>query len=107
MTGDRVASVLDPRDDLRELVGVPVQRVADKVRARLHDLDRAFLVGPPFWLVATTDAAGRCDVSPKGEWQPDAVPSRAPIAHALERPDEPYGVVADHYGPSYGAHLYG
>ena len=33
----------------------------------LHELDREWLAASPFCLVATSDAEGRCDVSPKGD----------------------------------------
>jgi PPOX class probable FMN-dependent enzyme len=49
------------------LGGVPLRRVAEKVRPRLHELDRAWLARSPFCLVGTSDADGRCDVSPKGD----------------------------------------
>lgn len=54
-------------DDLTALVGEPLPRVRDKVRAALHELDREWLAASPFCLVATSDAEGRCDVSPKGD----------------------------------------
>ena len=54
-------------DQLTALVGEPVPKVRDKVRPRLHDLDRQWLAASPFCLVATSDADGRCDVSPKGD----------------------------------------
>ena len=54
-------------DQLTALVGEPVPKVRDKVRPRLHDLDRQGLAASPFCLVATSDADGRCDVSPKGD----------------------------------------
>lgn len=52
---------------LRELLGTPVQRVLDKDRAAFTIEHRAWLAASPFCLVATSDAAGRCDVSPKGD----------------------------------------
>jgi PPOX class probable FMN-dependent enzyme len=52
---------------LVDLVGVPIQRVRDKVRPALHDLDRQWLRASPFCLVATSDSDGNCDVSPKGD----------------------------------------
>ncbi|HEX4431287.1 MAG TPA: pyridoxamine 5'-phosphate oxidase family protein [Frankiaceae bacterium] len=58
--------VADPAQ-LRELVGTPTQRVAEKVRTSLHDIDRAWLAASPFCLIATSAAAGSCDVSPKGD----------------------------------------
>lgn len=54
-------------DELTELVGSPTTRVAEKVRTRLHDLDRTWLAESPFCLVSTSSADGRCDVSPKGD----------------------------------------
>lgn len=194
---------------LRDLLGSPLQRALDKERAELTDIDRDWIAASPFCLVATADAAGRCDVSPKGDpagfalvlddttvaiperpgnrrtdsllnvlenprvgllfvvpgrgdtlrvngrarlvadapyadrmqvrghrpsvvlevqveqvffhcakafmrsqlwdpatWEPDAVPSRARIAQALERPDESLEVIEAHYGPSYADGLY-
>ena len=54
-------------EELVELVGVPLPRVANKVRPSLHDLDRQWLAGSPFCLIATSGADGSCDVSPKGD----------------------------------------
>ncbi|RZU52773.1 hypothetical protein EV385_4656 [Krasilnikovia cinnamomea] len=54
-------------DEIRELLGAPMPRVAHKERHRLHDYDRQWLANSPFCLVATSDAHGRCDVSPKGD----------------------------------------
>lgn len=39
-------------------------------------------------------------------WRPDVVPSRAQIAHAVERPDESAEAIAAYYGPGYGSVLY-
>ncbi len=54
-------------EELRELVGEPTPRVADKVRTTLDEIDREWLTGSPFCLIATSDADGNCDVSPKGD----------------------------------------
>jgi len=56
-------------DELTELVGQPTAGAAGKVRGRLHELDRAWLAVSPFCFIATSDAEGRCDVSPKGDPQ--------------------------------------
>lgn len=196
--------------ELRELVGAPSARVAAKVRTSLDDIDRQWLAASPFVMVATSDAAGRCDVSPKGDppgatlvlddrtialadrpgnrrvdgfhnilanpqvglifvvpgrgdtlringrarlvraapffddmvvrghrpqlvmlvdvdevffhcskaflrsklwqpasWNPAALPSRARIAHKLERPEDSLETLEAYYGPSYGDKLYG
>ena len=52
---------------LRELIGEPIPRVADKARPGLHDYDKQWLASSPLCLVATSHADGSCDVSPKGD----------------------------------------
>ncbi|MCG5456818.1 pyridoxamine 5'-phosphate oxidase family protein [Micromonospora sp. PSH03] len=54
-------------EELRELLGVPNARAADKERTRLHERDREWLGASPFCLMATAGADGSCDVSPKGD----------------------------------------
>lgn len=208
-TRDATWTVVADAARLRELVGTPTQRAAEKVRTSLHDIDRAWLAASPFCLIATSAADGSCDVSPKGDppgfvhvlddrtvaipdrpgnrrvdgfrnvlespqvgliflvpgrndtlringraqlvsdapffddmvvrghrpqlalvvhvdevfshcskaflrstlwdpatWTPDALPSRAQIARALERPDESLEALEAYYGPSYADGLY-
>lgn len=52
---------------LRELVGEPTAVAVRKQLAKLDANCRAFIAASPFALLATSDAAGRCDVSPKGD----------------------------------------
>jgi PPOX class probable FMN-dependent enzyme len=52
---------------LRDLLGTPMQRALDKERQTFTPEHRDWLAASPFCLVATSDAAGRCDVSPKGD----------------------------------------
>jgi len=52
---------------LRDLLGTPTQRALDKERQAFTTEHRDWLAASPFCLVATSDAAGRCDVSPKGD----------------------------------------
>ncbi|MDT0269826.1 pyridoxamine 5'-phosphate oxidase family protein [Streptomyces sp. DSM 44915] len=195
--------------ELTELVGVPLPHTRDKVRRSLHQLDREWLAHSPLCLVATADAEGNCDVSPKGDpaglalvlddhtiaiperpgnrrmdgfhnilrnprvgllfllpgrgdtlringrarivrqapfldrmvvrgnrprlallveieevfhhcpkafmrsrawepesWRPDAVPTKARLAQALERPNDSLEVLEEYYGPSYAERLY-
>ncbi|GHF85592.1 hypothetical protein FHX82_002426 [Amycolatopsis bartoniae] len=54
-------------EELRELLGEPNAAARRKERAKLHELDREWLAHSPFCLIATADAAGSCDVSPKGD----------------------------------------
>jgi PPOX class probable FMN-dependent enzyme len=53
--------------ELRALLGEPKPRALTKDRQRLHDRDREWLAASPFCLVATANAGGSCDVSPKGD----------------------------------------
>jgi len=54
-------------EDLRAIVGEPQQAVANKVKDRLSPVQREWLAHSPLGFVATTDARGRVDVSPKGD----------------------------------------
>lgn len=53
--------------ELRELVAEPLARTHDKDRAVLHPLDREWIAASPLCLLATADAEGRCDISPRGD----------------------------------------
>ena len=52
---------------LRDLLGVPKPRAATKERTRLYPVDRQWLAASPFCVIATCDADGNCDASPKGD----------------------------------------
>ena len=67
MTDTREQVEITSVAELTELVGQPTAGAAGKVRTSLHELDRAWLAASPFCLIATSDADGRCDVSPKGD----------------------------------------
>lgn len=54
-------------EELRAIVGEPDRYVADKVKDRLSAVQRQWLAHSPLCFVATTDARGRVDVSPKGD----------------------------------------
>ena len=53
--------------DLRAIIGEPDHYVANKVKDRLSAVQRDWLAHSPLAFVATTDAQGRVDVSPKGD----------------------------------------
>ncbi|HVV10332.1 pyridoxamine 5'-phosphate oxidase family protein [Amycolatopsis sp.] len=54
-------------DELREIVGEVQPAALRKERTKLHPLDFEWLAASPFCLIATSDATGACDVSPKGD----------------------------------------
>lgn len=54
-------------DELRAIVGQPTPAVAKKMTDRLSEAQQGWLKQSPLGFVATTDAHGRVDVSPKGD----------------------------------------
>jgi PPOX class probable FMN-dependent enzyme len=53
--------------ELRDLLGTASGRAVSKERTRLHAVDREWLAISPFCVIATSDARGNCDASPKGD----------------------------------------
>ena len=52
--------------ELRDLMGTPSERAIKKESPFIDQPSRDFIAHAPFLLLATSDAKGRCDVSPKG-----------------------------------------
>lgn len=59
--------VVTTAEELRAIVGEPVAAVANKVKSSLSEAQQDWLSHSPLGFVATTDAEGRVDVSPKGD----------------------------------------
>src|ERR687885_1830125 len=56
------------REELQDVLGgEPRWSPINSIRSRLTEVDRRWLAGSPFCLVATAGADGSCDVSPKGD----------------------------------------
>jgi uncharacterized protein len=60
---DRIENV----ERLREIYGAPGERAVRKELRRLDRHCRAFIARSPFLVIASADAFGRCDASPKGD----------------------------------------
>jgi PPOX class probable FMN-dependent enzyme len=58
---------IDSIDELVDLLGTPGERTANKGRPALLDVDRDWLAASPFCVIATADAEGNADASPKGD----------------------------------------
>ncbi|MEV7658045.1 MSMEG_1061 family FMN-dependent PPOX-type flavoprotein [Streptomyces anulatus] len=58
---------LGSAEELRELLGTPHPIVIDKVHDRLTDDDLDLLARSPLCTMATSDAAGNCDATPRGD----------------------------------------
>ncbi|MCW2694187.1 MAG: hypothetical protein JWM67_2791 [Mycobacterium sp.] len=67
MGDDADLTTVTSEAELAALVAAPLPRVAHKVRQALEDHHRAWIARAPVCLVATADADGSCDVSPKGD----------------------------------------
>lgn len=88
----RFDEVIGSEQELRALVGPPMPRALKKEIARLDEHCRALIGASPFVLIASCDAQGRMDVSPKGD--------PAGFVHALDDatlaiPDRPGNRRAD------------
>jgi PPOX class probable FMN-dependent enzyme len=64
---DTATQAVTTVEELRAIVGQVLPRAAAKVRPALVELDREWLRESPFCLLATSDATGNLDVSPKGD----------------------------------------
>jgi hypothetical protein len=60
-------NVIGSVEELESIVGTPAQRAADKVRHELVEVDREWLAASSLVFIATSDAEGNLDVSPKGD----------------------------------------
>ncbi len=68
MTGHRLTTqTIDTEAALAELLGAPKPGVPLKVVSSLNPLSRLLIERSPFVCIATSDDAGNCDVSPRGD----------------------------------------
>jgi uncharacterized protein len=67
MSSAPFTNVVGSERELRELIGEPTELARRKELDALDTHARAFIAQSPFLLMATADADGRCDVSPKGD----------------------------------------
>jgi PPOX class probable FMN-dependent enzyme len=63
----RFKQVVTREAELRALLGQPSEKVLTKVRAVLDERAEAYIEACPFVLIASSDAQGRMDISPKGD----------------------------------------
>ena len=68
MPEHRLTSItIDDEPALNALLGEPTKVVCAKISDRLNPLTVQFIERSPFVCLATSDAAGNCDVSPRGD----------------------------------------
>jgi hypothetical protein len=59
--------VIETEDQLRALIGEPAALTCAKISDRLNSMTRMYIERSPFVCFATSDAAGNCDLSPRGD----------------------------------------
>ncbi|CAL9334432.1 MSMEG_1061 family FMN-dependent PPOX-type flavoprotein [Streptomyces sp. enrichment culture] len=92
-TATRIRSV-GPQE-VRARLGLPDAMVASKKTDRLDDHFRRFIAHSPFLTMATADAGGRADCSPRGDY-PGFV--KVLDDRTLAVPDRPGNKIADSFG---------
>jgi hypothetical protein len=66
-TGTQLTEITSDAELREVLGGYPSERAANKDRTFLHPLQVEWLQRSPFCVLATSDADGNCDASPKGD----------------------------------------
>lgn len=64
---DRFDEVITSTSQLEELMGEPLPVVLDKVIDHVDDIAHDFIARSPFCFLATANATGHIDISPKGD----------------------------------------
>jgi PPOX class probable FMN-dependent enzyme len=59
--------IIEDIGEIREIYGEPMERAVKKQLPRLEKHSRAFIARSPFLVIASADADGRVDASPKGD----------------------------------------
>ena len=71
MTADRshprTTQIIQTEAELRALIGAPAALTCAKISPQLNALTRQFIERSPFIGIATSDATGNCDLSPRGD----------------------------------------
>ena len=66
-THPRTSHIIRNEDQLRALIGEPAELTCAKVSDRLNPMTRLFIERSPFVCMATSDLAGQCAFSPRGD----------------------------------------
>ena len=61
------SKIIDSEEQLRALIGGPAELTRAKISNRLNPMTRLFIERAPFVCIATSDLAGNCDLSPRGD----------------------------------------
>lgn len=67
LTHPRTSKIIHTEAQLRALIGEPLALTCTKISDRLNAMTRLFVERSPFVCIATSDLAGNCDLSPRGD----------------------------------------
>jgi uncharacterized protein len=67
MTHPLTSQVIRSEAELRALLGAPAELTRAKISNCLNELTRKFIERAPLVMMATSDATGACDLSPRGD----------------------------------------
>ncbi|MFZ2988939.1 pyridoxamine 5'-phosphate oxidase family protein [Ideonella sp.] len=67
MTHPLTTQIIQTEAELRALIGEPSAQTCAKISDRLNAVTRLFIERSPFLCLATSDASGHCDLSPRGD----------------------------------------
>lgn len=59
--------LISSEDELRSVIGAKVEAIEAKVESTIDEAAREFIASAPFLVLATADANGQIDASPKGD----------------------------------------
>jgi PPOX class probable FMN-dependent enzyme len=91
-THPRTSQVIHTESQLRALIGEPAPLTCARISKRLNAKTRLFVERSPFICIATSDTAGNCDLSPRGD---PAGFVRMLDDHTLLIPERPGNRIAD------------
>ena len=63
----RTSRIIQSEAQLRALIAAPAALTCAKISSQLNALTRLFIERSPFVCIATSDACGNCDLSPRGD----------------------------------------
>src|SRR5919107_1230038 len=63
----RFADIVESEEEVRAIIGAPLQRALNKMITELDEYCIDHIARSPFVLIASSDAQGNLDVSPKGD----------------------------------------
>lgn len=62
-----IENAITSEEDLRKLIGSPHELVSNKTITKIDEQAKKFIAASPLLFISTSNASGKCDVSPRGD----------------------------------------